>query len=177
LIADRPSDPYVQATNELGSQALSAQQIMERPQHTRLAADSVILRIEQFPLLAPTSADLAAATAPEISRYRGVTISAAPVKGVPGKCTRITPVEQGGFGTAVVAPGHTLYLELNGAGTVEISARRLAKKFPSTPLHTLVSAGSPAVIPFQQDRSSVPWHVRLRPTAPTTVCIGPPRAL
>jgi hypothetical protein len=176
LIADRTSDPYIQATNELGSQALSARQIMERPESTRLAADGVILQIEHFPLLAPTSADLATATAPEISWHRGVTVGEAPVKGVPDKCARLTPVEPGGFGTALVAPGHTLYLELNGTGSVEISARRLARKFPNTPLHRLISAGSPAVIPFQPDRSSVPWHVRLTPTVPTTVCIGPPRA-
>jgi SGNH hydrolase-like domain, acetyltransferase AlgX len=181
LIADNKTDPYVQATNQLGSPALSAQQIMELSEHTRLAADGVILRIENPLLRTPTSTDLATATAPEISGYGGVKVGEALVKGASSTCKRLTPVEPGGYGEVLVAPDHTLYLELNGTGTADVYARRLANTFVGVPLlHTLVSAGSPAVIPFPRDRSSLPWHVRLVPTIPTTVCTGslkPPPAV
>jgi hypothetical protein len=171
LIADRKSDPYVIATNELGSPGLSARQIVKLPEPVRQKADGTIFRIEEIPLRAPTAADLEHATSPSLLEHQGLTIAAATVSGAPNDCADLTPTAAGAFATLSIAPGHSLYLALTGAGSVGIQARRLAGIWPTTALHTLLSAGSPAVIPFPLDRSDLPWQIRLTPIAPTTVCL------
>jgi len=172
LIAHRPSDPYVQATDALGSPALSGSQIMSLSEKLRLKADSIILRIEQPPLRAPVSADLLSAGTPLIHQYRGVFIDEVAVPGAPAKCARLTPVDSNATATLRVASGHTLYLALRGSGAVDVWARRLAHSFGPAPLHTLVSGGSPAIVSFPPDHSRLPWHIRLAPTVPTIVCQG-----
>jgi hypothetical protein len=170
LITDDPSRPYVEAIDALGSPAPSARQILSLPEAARLKADSVILQIEQPPLQAPVSADLQSAVTPVIRHYRGVTVSEVAVPGAPGKCAQMTPADFSATATLLIAPGHTLYLALQGSGAVEVWARRLARTFGPEPLHTLASSGSPAVIPFPADHSSLPWHIRLVPTTTTVVC-------
>jgi hypothetical protein len=170
LITDDPSKPYVEAIDALGSPAPSARQILSLPEAARLKADSTILQIEQPPLQAPVSADLKSAVTPVIRHYRGVTVSEVAVPGASGKCAQMTPADSSATATLLVAPGHTLYLALQESGAVEVWARRLARTFGTEPLHTLASSGSPAVIPFPADHSSLPWHIRLVPTATTVVC-------
>jgi SGNH hydrolase-like domain, acetyltransferase AlgX len=170
LITDHPSAPYVEAIDALGSPAPSARQILSFPEAARLKADSAILQIEQPPLQAPVGADLRSAVTPLIRHYHGVLVGEVAVPGAPGKCAELTPADSGAAATLLIAPGRALYLALRGSGAVEVWARRLARTFGPEPLHTLTSSGSPAVIPFPADRSSLPWHIRLVPSAATVVC-------
>jgi hypothetical protein len=170
LITDHPSKPYLAAIDALGSPAPSARQILSLPEAARLKADSAILQIEQPPLEAPVSADLQSAVTPVIRHYHGVTVGEVAVPGAPGKCAQLTPADSDAAATLWIAPGRTLYLALSGSGAVEVWARRFARTFGPEPLHTLDSSGSPAVIPFPADHSSLPWHIRLVPTATTVVC-------
>jgi hypothetical protein len=176
LITDHPSKPYLEAIDALGSPAPSARQILSLPEAARLKADSAILQIEQPPLEAPVSADLQSAVTPAIRRYHGVTVGEVAVRGAPGKCAQLTPADSRAAATLLIAPGRTLYLALQGSGAVEVWARRLARTFGPEPLHTLASSGSPAVIPFPADHSSLPWHIRLVPSTTTVVCEEPAAA-
>ncbi len=86
-----------------------------------------------------------------------------------GDCVRLTPAGAGANAVVSLPPGRSLILSVAGAGTVQVGARRLSPQF--TTLHDLPAAGSPALLGFPRDTSTLPWKVSLTPSSPTTVCM------
>lgn len=156
-----------------GQRLLTPTQIMSLPEPERELADSALLNAENLPLEQPNAQGLhAAIPAVPIRRPRGLNIQPTPITGTSHGCTQLTPNIRGGDAAIVsVPPGHGLYLSMHQTGQVSIYVLRLAKHVPSKPLHVLPNSGTPTLMRFPRDTSTLPWHVRLVPTTPLAVCI------
>jgi len=161
---------YLAAVKDLGSPAFTPTQIAAQPEDDRELADSVIINAESFPLEQPSARALLTAVPAQVRHSRGLLVGLTTVA-VNTSCTRLTPDSSEGFAAVVVPPGHALYLSMRGEGHVTIYARRLAHHVQSRPLHILPTAGTPALLQFPRDASTLPWHVRLVPTTRTAVCL------
>jgi hypothetical protein len=161
---------YLAAVKQLGSPAFTPKQIASQPEDDRELADSVILHAEPLPLIQPSSRTLLTAVPAPVDSSAGLIVDRTTV--APNTtCTRLTPGSPEGRATITVAPGQALYISMRGEGHVAIYVRRLAQKMPPQPLHLLQSAGTPALVSFPHDASTLPWHVELVPTARTAVCL------
>jgi hypothetical protein len=161
---------YLTAVKDLGSPAFTVRQILAQPEEDRQLAENVLLNAESFPLVPPTAQTLLTAVPAPIHHERGLTVDQTKV-GPNTTCTRLTPSSPEGFATFIVRPGQALYISMRGEGHVAIYVRRLARNFGPQPLHDLPTAGTPALVPFPNDASKLPWRVRLVPTTRTAVCL------
>jgi len=173
LIAGLPNDPYVQATDQLGSPALSDRQILALGSEDRIAADELLQKIEKPKhrlTRVSTSTVRALARTPALEGEQGMAIATVPAFGT-AKCLRLRPLAAGGSAEIAVAPGAGLYLSMYSGGEVGIQLRRLSDAFTMTPVHGFAHRKGPAVIWFPVDRSRLPWYVQLTPTARVEVCL------
>ncbi len=173
MIAGLPSDPYVQAIDQLGSPALSDRQILALGSEDRAAADELLLKIEQSQhRLQPISASTAGALAhtPSVEGSQGVALAIATAFGS-AKCLSLRPTVAGGTAEVAVAPGDGLYLSMYAGGEVGIRLRRLSEAFTQPPLHGFAHRTGPAALWLPVDRSKLPWYVQLAPTARVEVCL------
>lgn len=162
---------YLAAVKDLGSPAFTPKQIAQQPEDNRELADNVIVGAESPPLDEPNATELRSAVAAAILHSRGMLVERVPVAGTPHGCTRLTPGISGGTANVIVAPGRALYLSISAPGLLSIHAHRFASRAPR-PLRVVAAASTPAVLRFPADSLALPWHVRLVPTTPTTVCLA-----
>jgi MFS family permease len=161
---------YLAAVKDLGSPAFTPRQIAQEPEDNRELADNVMLDAESLSLDQPGAEGLHTAVPAAILHSRGMLIERVPVAGTPGGCTRLTPSISGGAANVSVAPCHALYVSIGGTGLLSIHAHRFASRAPR-PLRVVPAARTPAVLRFPADSLALPWHVRLAPTTPTTICL------
>jgi hypothetical protein len=176
LIADLRSDPYVQATDQLGSPALSDREILKLNSEDRAAADELLLKIEQpeHRLQAISASTVRAlAHTPSVEGAHDVTAETVPAFAAGGsvKCLSLRPLASDGTAEVAVAPGAGLFLSMYAGGEIGIRLRRLSEAFTLPPLHAFAHRASPAALWLPADRSRLPWYVQLAPTARAEVCL------
>jgi hypothetical protein len=155
-----------------GQQLLAPKQILSLPEEDRELADSALLIAESYPFEKPSAKALRAAVpAVLFHRSSGMSAHPTPVAGTSHGCTLLTPSASGAFAVVKVAPGQGLYLNMAAKGLVSLYLHRYASHVPAQPLFVLPNAGTPAVLPFPSDDSTLPWRIRLAPTTPTAVCV------
>jgi hypothetical protein len=157
------ADRYFDAARQLGSPADSVGELAARPEPARLVADAELTRIHGVGVRPGGAA--APGRAPIVDAAAGGAVSRA------GGCVTFRPEP----GPATERPELQLTLPEDGlrfnaaAGDAEVSVRRFAATFPEQPLSRL-PARSTGTLRIARDGADVPWHVRVVPTAPVTVC-------
>jgi hypothetical protein len=155
-----------------GQKLLAPKQILSLPEEDRALADSALLIAESYPFEKPSAKALRAAVpAVPFRRSSKMSLRPTPVAGTGHGCTMLTPSAPGADVVVKVAPGQGLYLNMAAKGQVSLYVHRYASHVPAQPLFVLPNAGTPAVLPFPSDASTLPWRIRLVPTTPTAVCI------
>jgi hypothetical protein len=152
----------------LGTPAQVAHRIRSYPLNIQLDADRSLLALEPPALSRPTIVDLQQASPIVARRRRDITLSAVALH-PSHHCTLLDAQQAGAVVTTRVAPGDSLYVDLS-RGQLSIKVRRLARSVSGSYAEVLEARTTPVLITFARDESSLPWGVRLMPTASATIC-------
>jgi hypothetical protein len=158
---------YDATVDELGSPALTPDQLATQPESQRTQADRVLATAE--PLAAePARGALDAAGTP-------LTVDAVPAgRSEPwrdGACVRITPVAGQSALELTVDPGEAIELRGAAGSPVDVRVRRFADGFPDLVVASIAPQQPTRVtLPSADGAGDRPWHVRLSSTTAFAVC-------
>ena len=171
--ADYPIDPHftpgmvpagiLPALHAIGSSpAATPAQTLRLPEPARTAADATLVGAGELQVGSGTGAT-PAGTTPTVERAVGGSTSPAG-----NGCARFAPA---GIGAAfdLLLPSGGLLIHASPGPSVELRARRFATDYEGNPV-TVIAGGRAMIIRTRTDASSLPWHVRLSPRQPVTVC-------
>ena len=156
---------YFAAARDVGSPAMSADEIAAAPEPARQAADANFAELHDV-ALAPGGTAAPSGSAPAVDASAGGTVATR------GACVDFTPPDARTAATTptldVTLPPGGLRLDARG-GPVTVTLRRFGVTFPTTPLATLAAGGS-SVLRIAGDSAPQPWHVRLAPQGRVRAC-------
>ena len=173
IVTNFPGNPFViieaplyfDAARDIGSPAMSADEIAAAPEPARQSADANFTQLHDV-ALAPGGSVTPGGGAPRIDDSAGGTVATR------GACVLLTPPDARTEATPatldVTLPPGGLLLRAQG-GEATVTLRRFAATFPTTPLATLTAGGS-GVLRIEGDDARQPWHVRLAPQARVRAC-------
>jgi hypothetical protein len=155
--------PYFSAAKALGTPAATPAELATEPEDARRIADAELIHIHGLNLR-PRSADDRPGIAPTVDAAMGGAVTAR------GGCVVFRPSGVTPAGTThelrvTVRPPGLLLAAHEGPGAVGV--RRFADGFQ--PVGT-IAATAPATLRIRPDLATEPWHLRLAPTGPATVC-------
>jgi hypothetical protein len=156
---------YFGAARDIGSPAMSADEIAAAPEPARRTADVNFAQLHAV-ALAPGGSATPCGSAPTVDD------SAAGTVATRGACVDFTPPDARTEATPstldVTLPAGGLLLRAQG-GDATVTLRRFAMTFPPTPLATLAGGGF-GVLRIDGDDAPQPWHVRLAPQGRVSAC-------
>lgn len=155
---------YFELKEDLGTPALSVEELPTVPEGARLRADEELVALHGL-TLEPTE-PTAEGTAPTVDATTAGEVTTR------GGCVEFEPVAAGPVEPApaveLTVPPEGLVI--NGAATV--SVRRFADGFTKDPVGRVAPDGS-GLLAIRPDLSTAPWHARVQPEARITVCGAP----
>ena len=161
LAPDVAAGVYFETIEELGSPADRPDQIRARLEPERQSADTVLAQALGV-TLQPRESPVSPGSRPQVDAVVAGGLSVRP------GCVTLQPTAGGSILDVTVPPGG-IAITTSGAAPVEVRARQFADAYPEGPLGT-VGARSTAMLRFPPRSDIGPWHVRLTPTEPVTVC-------
>ncbi|MFN2471698.1 MAG: hypothetical protein ABR583_12075 [Gaiellaceae bacterium] len=150
---------YFDAIDQYGSPADTPQEIAERSEPYRQAADAVLVQALK---IAPQTAQKAVGDRPFVETAVGGTVT--PRK----SCVDFRP-NGAGPTLDIRVPSSGVVVTTHGASGVELRLRAFAETFPTTAFVAL-PARSTQSIALPRPRGIPDWHVRLTPPEPVSVC-------